>query len=320
MSAIREAIPEVTKYYSVFRLLNRYGSDIDSLASSLFNEFAGLSVVSSENIWGDVYLEEKLELEKEISFEERLDLEKPFEIEHKMNTEAKSNPDRELCSEAGYELKADFVFGKELDESVSRENKTTRENGFLNWAQFLCDLGLDVNDMSIFQYEDEMLTPLMYNVLSSVFSRIPGNVMAVFLLCIFGVDVSIRDPDGGYQALHMVFLAKDSVEVSPRVKAVIYILIHYGGADPWATTIEGDSSTDFAYLNGWMEEWVTACEWCGISTESLLSKEIQRQLEFQDLDGGKSTAIDTNDLTPNFLEAVKTIKRRRPVAGDRLME
>ena len=315
MFAIQDPIPEVTEYYSVLRLLNRYGSDIDLFGSYLFNDLAGFTVVFSEDIWGDIYLKEKLELNEEKNLEEKLALEKSFGVE----TEAKSNPERELRSEAGYELKADFQSRKELEESASREPKMIRANALLNWAQFLCDLGLDVNDMSVFQHEDQILTPLMMNVLLES-STASGNVVAVLLLCILGADVSIRDPDRGYQALHLVFSAKYSVDTSLPAQDLVYILIHYGGADPWATTFDGFSPTDLAYLNGWMKEWITACERCGISKETLLSKENERQLKSLYLGDGESTAIDTHDLTPISLEAFKTLKRRRPVAGDRLME
>ena len=286
---------EVTEYYSVLRLLNRYDSDIDMIGSFLLSRFTNIGGAFNVEMWGDIYSEEKSEFKD-------------------------SSSGRELRSAAGYELKAGLESGKEPEESAPGGPKMIRENDFLNWAQFLCDLGLDLNDMSVFQREDTMFTPLMVNVLLSVSSRSPGNVMAVFLFCILGVDVSMREPVHGAQALHMVFWIEHSVEASPIIKDLAYILIHYGGADPWATTSRGDSPTVLAYRYGWMEEWVTACERCGISKETLFSKELQRQLECLCLDDGESTAIDTDDLTPNILEAGETLKRRRRVAGDRLME
>ena len=293
MLAIRSANAEVPEYYSVLRLLNRYDFDIGMIGSFLLSGHPAFGAVFRVGEWGDIYSEGKSEFKN-------------------------SNSGRELRSTAGYDFKAASESGNEPEESAPRDPKIIRENGFLNWAQFLCELGLDMNDMFLFQREDEMFTPLMINVLLSVFSRSPGNVMAVFLLCILGVDVSIRNPDG-FEALQMVFLA-ESVEASPHVEDLAYILIHYGGADPWATTSRGDSPTVLAYRYGWMEEWVTACERCGISKETLFSKELQRQLECLCLDDGESTAIDTDDLTPNILEAGETLKRRRRVAGDRLME
>ena len=293
--AIRDAITEVIEHCSIIRLLVRYDSDIDMIGSFLLSGHADLGGVFHVEKWADIYSEGKSE----------------FEV---------SNSGRELLAAVGYEFKAGSESRNEPEESAPRDPEIISENGFLNWAQFLCDLGLDMNDTYVFQREHELLTPLTDNVLSSVFSRSPGNVMAVFLLCILGVDASIINPDDGYQALHMVFWAEHSVEASSRVKALVYILIHYGGADPWATTFDGFSPTGLAHLHGWMEDWIIACERCGISKETLFSKENQRQLKSQYLGDGESTAIDTDELTPDYLEAVRTFKRRRPVAGDRLME
>ncbi|KAG6989773.1 amidase [Physcia stellaris] len=293
--SIPHAMTEVTEYYSVLRLLNRYDSDIDMIGSFLLSRFTNIGGAFNVEMWGDIYSEEKSEFKD-------------------------SSSGSELRSAAGYELKAGLESGKEPEESAPGGPNMIRENDFLNWAQFLCDLGLDLNDMSVFQREDTMFTPLMVNVLLSVSSRSPGNVMAVFLFCILGVDVSMREPVHGAQALHMVFWIEHSVEASPIIKDLAYILIHYGGADPWATTFGGVSPTNIAYHFGWMEDWIIACERCGISKKTLLSKERQRRLESQYLDDGDSTAVDTDDLTPITLEAFETLKKRKPIIGDRLME
>ena len=318
MFTIADASTRVPEYYPVLRLLDRYGSDIDLIGSFVVNghRWSGLG----KGNWRDIYMEEEFELNEKIDLEEKVDLDQTFGVEHKMDAKAESISERKSRSEAGSEWKAGFGPRKELEVSAPREHKMNREGRFLNWARVLCDLGLDVNDTSLFPRDPEMLTPLMGNVLLSVSSGSQGSVMVVFLLCILGADVSIRHIDAGLQALHMALFANYSVEASPCVEDLIYILIHYGGADPWATTSQGDSPTVLAYRYGWMEEWIVACERCGISKETLLAKERQRRLESKYLGDGESTAIDTDDLNPNILGAGETLKRRRRVAGDRLME
>ena len=332
MFVIRRGITEATRHYSILRMLSRYDSNMDNVATLLMSVSAIFCNAMDVESWGDVYSEGNFESKREIDYEKELDIEKTLNVEHKMNQEKKFSLEREICFKAESDFSAGFEPEEDLDGNVSREHKRIMVTSLLNFAKYLCDLGLDMNDalvndtfvcQYVCQYGHGGLTSVMINIIESeaMSSKESAEpVMTVFLLCILGADVSIRDPDYGCQALHIVFFTEYSIEASSRIVDLAFILMHYGGADPWATTYGGASPTTLAVSNGWAEEWIRACERYGISEYTLCSKELQRLKRSQYLGGGESTAFDTDELTPNSLKARKTVTRRRAIAGDRLME
>ena len=187
----------------------------------------------------------------------------------------------------------------------------------LDWASFLCSLGFNVNRL-----DDRGYTLLIDQILSTRFKLMGDSeyyrevsIGTVFMLCLLKADTSIREPEQGWQALHFVLNNEWSAELSSHVMDLAYILIRYGDADVSAFTYDGDSPSSLAYRNGWWDEWVTALERCGIDVNAVVEKHNQLWQEFQLLNGGKSTAIDTDDLVSTNLSG---FIRRKAIVGDRL--
>lgn len=70
--------------------------------------------------------------------------------------------------------------------------------------------------------------------------RVLELIYTVFMLCILGGAVSVRDPTCGRQASHILFfLRRWSAEFPEDVIVLAIILIRFGGAHVSALTSEG---------------------------------------------------------------------------------
>lgn len=186
-----------------------------------------------------------------------------------------------------------------------------------HWASFLCSLGLNVNHLDAWGYTPlaDQVSELVSNQPESYENESEVGTGTVFMLCLLRADTSIREPVNGAQALHQVFRYPYSAEKSSCVSDLAYILIRYGGADVSVLTYDGYSPTLLAFRNGWWEELKTVLDRCGIDVNALVEKDIQLMLEYNLLNGGKSTAVDTDDLVSNHLW---TVTKRKAIIGDRL--
>ena len=179
----------------------------------------------------------------------------------------------------------------------------------LDWAAFLRDQGLIVDLLGVGGYS--VCTP--YLVLQGNSERdIRRLTNAVFILCLLGADVSIREPRSGMQALHRLFLNPWSAELSSHVINLAYILVHFGGADVHAVNYDNSSPTIYAFNSGWLDEWEIVLDRCGFDPNEELIKAFESWNKSCFLGNGESTAIDTEDLSiPKF----DSLPRRRRCCG-----
>ncbi|KAL8793252.1 MAG: hypothetical protein Q9195_004188 [Heterodermia aff. obscurata] len=236
--------------------------------------------------------------------------------------------EEETDAEADVDARARLAAFAELDSEQERYILNSATQGYkailerppdtlLHWLSFLFDQGLDVNNI-----DDRGFTLLMKQILSiinpdrsSPFDR--GATLVVLALCLLKVDVSIRLPGTGWQALHMLFYASRNVVGTSTFSDLAYVLIRYGGADVHATTYDGASPLLHAVKTDWRDEWFMVLRRCRISLSEYLTKEVQCLHRFHYLGNGDSTALDTNDQLLNDSE---TVTKRKPLKGDRLEE
>ena len=140
---------------------------------------------------------------------------------------------------------------------------------------------------------------------------------AIFILCMLKANVSIREPQTGKQALHILFSNHWSAEFSPYFMHIAYTLILYGGADVHAVDYYNFSSTAYAIQYGWWNEWLIVLDHCGIDPHEVCRKQIDSWDRSRFLGDGESTAVDSEDLSISNFD---NLTRRRRVVGDRLDE
>lgn len=185
----------------------------------------------------------------------------------------------------------------------------------VDWANFLCDQGLDAN--FLVEEENTLLTSAILTLTGADPAPIHDVTTVVLVLCLLKTDVCFREPNSGMQALHLLLGSNRSDLTSSQFEDLAYILIRYGGADISATTYDGSDPFDFVEARGWQNEWESVLLRCKIDIKSLLSDRLQRRHRSCYVGVGDSTAVDTDDMPPICSE---TVARRKPVVGDRLLE
>ena len=183
------------------------------------------------------------------------------------------------------------------------------QESLVEWSNFLCSQGVKLSDTLLIGY---LVLP---QIGSSDFEEgMQNRTITIFLLCMLKADVSFREARHGWQALH-VLLNEWSAEMSPHFINIAYILIHFGGANVLAPDYRGFSPTDYAFRNGWRNEWKMVLDRCGLDVNEVLEKDLELWRKQQRLGDGESSAVDTEELLVNYPSPVT---RRRPLAGDRL--
>ncbi|KAL8737156.1 MAG: hypothetical protein Q9181_001974 [Wetmoreana brouardii] len=297
--AQRRTMSETVDYYSVIRVLLRYGCELEWVLRLLMDYPTDFCSPWLTNF------------EKELDFkEEELDSEENPESEGELGFEERFVR-RELLT---LENRLDF------ENHLSQRYKAILKrppNTLLDWVSFLSNQGLDVNDTN-----EKGYTLLMRQIVEIVLpsDRPPptrSDVIKVLVLCLLKADVSIREPTLGLQALHLLLLGKTTGLHTSLFSDLAYVLIRYGGADVSATTYDGQSLLEAAYHIGWLDEWITVLHRCGISIEEVFTKERQRPNRSWYLGNGDSTAVDTEDL---LQDCSNIVTKRKPILGDRLVD
>ena len=306
---------EMVDYYSVIRILLRHGCELESILNLLLN---------TTHILDSGWLarsEEELDSEEEADSEEQLDSEEEADAEAEVVSEEQLDSEEEADAEAEVDVwaKPDPKTRLDIRNLLIQRYKVILKrppNALLHWLSFLSDQDLDVNNI-----DDEGFTPLM-NKIFAIAHPDPSTdlsqkaTLVVLALCLLKADVSIRTPDSGMQALHMLFESSKNVLSTYVFMDLAYVLIRYGGADVHVTTTDGFSPLVYACSNGWQDEWYMVLRRCGFSWDEYITKERQCLGRFRYHHGnGDSTAIDTNDLSRNDSE---TVTKRKPFIGDSL--
>ncbi|KAL8701354.1 MAG: hypothetical protein Q9201_004955 [Fulgogasparrea decipioides] len=308
---------ETVDYYSVIRVLLRYGCELKWVLGLLLDDSTHFSSGWLGNVEKELDFEEKLNFQENLNFEEELGFDK-----------------EELDSKENLDYGEELGFDEESvrRESLASENRLDFENQLtqryeailkrppktlLDWVSFLSDQGLDVNDI-----DESGSTLLMSQISMMVFPLdFPpprrSDILKVLVLCLLKADVSIREPEFGLQALHMLFIGKMTGLHTSLFSDLAYVLIRYGSANMSAKTNDGRDLLDAADYAGWMDEWITVLHRCGISIQEVFTKELQGLNRSQYIGNGDSTAVDTDDLLHGYSE---TVTKRKPIVGDRLVE
>ncbi|KAI9805729.1 MAG: hypothetical protein M1833_005222 [Piccolia ochrophora] len=286
---------DTADYSSVIRVLHRYGCELEGILDLLLTEpilsyYGWLEDAEAELHSKEEELdsEEKLDSEEELDFEEELDSEKELALEEVLNHDF------------------EYRLTRRYEAILKRP-----PNALLDWVSFPCDQGLDVNDINEFGKTRLMrhIFAIIRNKSNSPPSR--NDILTVLVLCLLKVDVSIKEPRFGIQALDLLFLGSETLEIGLNTwqfSDLAYVLIRYGGADWSAKAYDGPSSLERAYDNSRLDEWLIVLLRCGISIDEIYTREIQHRHRTRYVGDGHSTAIDTDDLPTHYSE---TVTRRK---------
>ncbi|KAL9003321.1 MAG: hypothetical protein Q9188_003797 [Gyalolechia gomerana] len=117
-------------------------------------------------------------------------------------------------------------------------------DSLIRWAECLRD-----QDPNINQFDDKKWTLLvtkitqLFEINSYDKQRMWELIYTVFILCLLGADVSVREPICEWQALHILFVIRRwSAEFYEDVIALAIILIRFGGADRHERFGSGEST------------------------------------------------------------------------------
>ncbi|KAL8721473.1 MAG: hypothetical protein Q9225_001852 [Loekoesia sp. 1 TL-2023] len=215
---------------------------------------------------------------------------------------------------------SDFI-AKQCDEDFWQQIRIWEHCPDLltDWAEFLRNQGLNVNQLDQGETTwiiNEVILHLDSNSCDELFRW--ELTQDIFLQCLLGADVSVREPETGWQALHFLFGSRRwSAEWTSDVLAIACMLINLGGADLFAFTYDGESPSSLAISNGWEHQWRTALDICGFDSEEVIEVDFERWEKYQRLGFGDSSAVDVEDLVSTD---TATITRRKPATGDRLVD
>lgn len=137
----------------------------------------------------------------------------------------------------------------------------------------------------------------------------------ILIMCLFGVDVSAREPGNDYQAIHLLMILPHSPEISEFWADLAYILVHFGHADVSAMATElAQSPTLLAVKYGWFSEWIGVLKRCGIEISAVLKHESEWWMRKTCLGFGESSVIDTEDLLlDRRSNASQAMRKRHPI-------